>query len=361
MKIVYILNKSVLSGPNIVALTNAEQLNRMGHDVSVLFVKSGTSLHEHFPFLESIRVVSLDKSNLFARFKKLRDEISKLRPDIIHSHCFIPDLLNIGLKLLSPSKMVKHITTVHNIPAEDYCIRYGLFKGRLLLSVHEFLISSFDKVICISETVQGNLKTNNTHVIYNPVRYSFFDSSKEYHSNLVIAYCGHFSRLKNPMKIIMHLMNSNVDFKFLGIGDGPLLLECKKIVETDKRFTFTGRVEDVHNYYKKANCLIHFSQTEGFCLSVAEALASEMYVITNDVPVFSELKNKLHAESIYILNNLEQSSIDNALENINNKILEDKVQLKRIAKSTYDLLSPKQVAFAHEELYLKLIFEINAR
>lgn len=355
MKIVYILNKSVLSGPNIVALTNAEQLNRMGHDVSVLFVKSGTTLYEHFPFLENVRVVNIDKSNLFASFKKLRNEISKLRPDIIHSHCFIPDLLNVGLKLLSLSKITKYVTTVHNIPAEDYCIRYGIFKGRLLLLAHELLISLFDKVVCISDTVKDNLKSKNTHVIYNPVRYPFFDDSKQYNSSLVIAYCGHFSKLKNPMKIIVHLMNSSVDFKFLGIGDGPLLLECKKLVEADERFIFTGRVEDVHNYYKKANCLIHFSQTEGFCLSVAEALASEMYVITNDVPVFSELKNKLRADSIYILNELDQSSIDNALESISAKILDDEVKLKRIAKSTYDLLSPKQIAFAHEELYLKLI------
>lgn len=60
MKILYILNKSVLSGPNIVALTNAEELHKRGCDVTVCFIKYGLDLSLYYPFLEEIKVMYFD-------------------------------------------------------------------------------------------------------------------------------------------------------------------------------------------------------------------------------------------------------------------------------------------------------------
>lgn len=64
MKILYILNKSVLTGPNIVALTNIEHIHDQGYDVSICFLNNGDDLNNIFPFLKEIEVFYLNLKSL---------------------------------------------------------------------------------------------------------------------------------------------------------------------------------------------------------------------------------------------------------------------------------------------------------
>ncbi len=316
MKVCYMLNKSIVSGPNIVALSNIKSLCELGVDVSVIFLKGDKSIFKFAPFLSELQCFFINK-NFFQSFFMIRDILSKNKIDVVHSHCFFPDLFNMLIPVPS-----KKITTIHNIPSEDYLIRYGVFKGRVLLFAHLFIMKRMNVNVCVSNTVSHSLPLSGDkkNIIYNPVRECFF-SNQNKNDKFTIVYCGHFSRLKNPFSIIELVKSFDFDFEFVGLGDGETLVECKRLVANDKRFIFPGRVHNVEDYFSSAHCLVHFSKTEGFCLSVAEALVSDMYVIVNELPIFKEvsdllsenrilpvdINHSLHERLLYVLRSYERS------------------------------------------------------
>lgn len=316
MKVCYILNKSIVSGPNIVALSNIKSLCDLGIEVSVVFLKGDKSIFKFAPFLSRLQCYFINEGFLRSLFI-ISAVLSKNKIDVVHSHCFFPDLLNILIPFSG-----KKITTIHNIPSEDYLIRYGKLKGRALLFAHLLIMKRMNVNVCVSNTVSYSLPLNEVKkkVIYNPVRECFF-SNHEKNDKFTIVYCGHFSRLKNPFSIIKLVKSFEFDFEFVGLGDGETLVECKELVANDKRFIFPGRVHNVEDYFSSAHCLVHFSKTEGFCLSVAEALVSDMYVIVNELPIFKEISDllsenrilsvdsnhSLHDRLLYVLRSYERS------------------------------------------------------
>ncbi|MBW5826397.1 glycosyltransferase family 4 protein [Yersinia kristensenii] len=344
MNVCYILNKSVISGPNIVALSNVRLLHELGVNVSVIFLKGDDSIFEKFKCLSEIKCYFINKG-IVASFFCIRRILSDNQFDVIHSHCFFPDLFN---RIISFSSSTKKVTTVHNIPSEDYIIRYGMLKGRFLLLSHLLIMKGMDLNICVSNSVNHSLpKRLKKTVIYNPVR-DCFGASEKKDKKFTVIYCGHFSRLKNPLSIIESLRRFDFDFKFVGLGDGETLSECKNIVKDDDRFVFAGRVDNVHDYFAVAHCLIHLSQTEGFCLSVAEALVSGMYTIVNELPIFKEMKELVSDERILFVD--DRNNLYSCLSDVQ-KIYEKNIDSQDIK----NIFSEIKSAENHIDIYHKLI------
>lgn len=339
MKICYILNRSIVSGPNIVALSNLEKIHEFGNNVHLIFLKGNNSIENSYPFLKNIKVTYINKS-LLGCILTVRQYIQHWNFDIVHSHCFYPDLINI----MTGFHKVK-LSTIHNVPCEDYLIRYGNLKGWLLLKIHLLLLRHIQMNICISNVVKMSLPDKlKKHVIYNPVRSIF--RPKEKNSRLTILYCGHLSYLKNPLSIIKSLKNLDLDFDFIALGEGEMLHNCKELVNEDPRFSFLGRVENVHDYFSTAHCLIHFSQTEGFCLSVAEALVSGMHVITNDLPIFAEINAMVPDNKMFVVN--DRVTLQECLS----MVIRDTEDLKL---SNISMFSEKTSACNHLQLYKTLL------
>lgn len=314
MNVALLLNKSVISGPNIVALSNAESLLSFGIEVTVIFLYGNKEIENEYPFLKKINCLYLNVSKR-KMLSEVNSAINKYQIDIVHSHGFFPDLYN------AFSKAHLKFTTVHNIPHEDYLLRYGTLKGKVLTGLHKLIMRKIKNIICISETVSSFLPASfNKYVIYNPVRNAFFDLglSKKKPANAfpTFLYCGHFTFLKNPVNMIAALKEIDKDFKMICLGDGPLLNECKAMVRSDHRFNFIGRTNNVPFYFQQSDFLLHFSKTEGFCLSVAEALVSGMEAIVNDIPIFHELKKNLDISEMHIISSQDEikSYIVDAIE-----------------------------------------------
>lgn len=306
-KVLVVINKDINSGPNFIAkgVISDEYDSLFLH----VFREKGLCLLSCF-------------INLLRRIR--------LKPyNIVHSHSFYPDLFS-GLASLLNFRL-KHISTIHNLPNEDYIIRYGKIKGYILLLSHYFIyIFLTNKVICISKSVQDSLPyviRRKSIVIYNYISEDF-KPTKDYSENNKIFYCGHFSKLKKPDFIIKNVMHSDFDFIFRLFGEGELKEKCQKMVENDSRFIFEGRRNDVSKFYYSGSLLIHSSNTEGFCLSVVEALASNMKVLVPNLSVFLEMKYDLGLRNIFIY---EQGNSASFKSNLNEAIkssvvVDDKVK-----------------------------------
>lgn len=355
MKILIILNKNEVTGPNIVAINTAKALAKKGNNIFVVFLRKANNSKQSNDIPNTVTVKQLDGGMIKVYFS-LKEVINSFKPDVIHSHCLLPDFYN----AISARKLAR-VNTIHNIASEDYSLRYGSLKGSLLYFLHLLINNLINRNICVSKTVckrTFRFTSNNKRVIYNSVDKVFYNDSSAPKQIITIVYCGHFSNLKNPLSIINALLNINVPFKFMGLGDGEQLDECINLTKTDKRFEFFGRVTNVHEYLNKSHCLIHFSKTEGFCLAIAEALVSRMSVISNDLPVIREFKNSFSADNIYICKdqNTLVTDLEVALEDIYTKISRDdfnSVIAEKVKEATdVDLLATK---------HLRIYQEVNAQ
>ncbi|WP_305420189.1 glycosyltransferase [Photobacterium leiognathi] len=323
-KILVIINKNINSGPNTVA---------RGAVIGDSVDSNECIIDEH---------ILRDKNeSLCSSFIRLYKKVKINDYDILHSHCLLPDIFSSSVSFLLGRK---HISTVHNIPNEDYIFRYGRLKGFTMYLLHLFFLTMMsDKLICISNTVMNSLPLllrNKSLVIHNFVDNKFFQSSCT--EQIELFYCGHFSALKDPSFIINNISSYDINFKFTLFGDGDLLDYCKGLVVDDSRFDFRGRCEDNYLSYKREGIFIHSSNTEGFCLAVAEALASNMKVVVPNIEVFNEFKNTLGFSNIYIYERGSSSSFNDTLNQaLNSKFIQpnniDYLRLYRFKKELYKL------------------------
>ncbi|TOD03516.1 glycosyl transferase family 1, partial [Vibrio parahaemolyticus] len=70
----------------------------------------------------------------------------------MHSHCFLPDVMNACLKGENT------LTTVHNIFEDDYIPYYGYFKGKSLSILHRYFVKKITNVVSCSESVRKTLE-----------------------------------------------------------------------------------------------------------------------------------------------------------------------------------------------------------
>lgn len=353
MKILVILNKNELTGPNVVAANTIKALADLGHELLVIFLRRSGKAKLPLDNCNNVRVKQLDVGYV-KKVLEIRKVIKNFEPSVVHSHCFVPDLYN----SIAANGIAK-VNTIHNIPSEDYILRYGKFKGWLLYFLHTLINNSLDNNICVSETVckkTFRLSQAGKSVIYNSVSDEFYKYVYEPVQEIILVYCGHFSAIKNPILIVQALLKVNVPFKFYGLGDGEQLDKCIDLTKDDERFVFYGRVNNVYKYLHKSHCLIHFSQTEGFCLAVAEALVSRMSIISNDLPVVREFKEKFNANNIYICNERGDlvRDLENAIKDVSLKIKNSDFNVD-IAADFKEATNTSCIAIKHIELYNKVI------
>jgi len=99
IKIVYIISTLVKSGPVNVLYNLIKYIDKNRYNVTIITLSPENEKHSRLKEFESlgIKVQSLNLSRLqgylFGGFK-LRQIINKVKPDIIHSHCFRSNLFS---------------------------------------------------------------------------------------------------------------------------------------------------------------------------------------------------------------------------------------------------------------------------
>ncbi|PMO17535.1 glycosyltransferase family 4 protein [Vibrio sp. 10N.222.54.B6] len=302
-KVLIVVNRNVRTGPNTIAR------GMLGYDES----SDEFSIEEH--------CFRNNQENLISSIKRLYKKVFSGGFSIVHTHSLLADAI---CALLSIFGGFEHIATVHNVASEDYILRYGRAKGIALVCVHYFIfLSPNTRLVCISHTVFSNLPKllrNKSFVIHNFVADEFFNLSVGVENRLF--YCGHFSALKDPTFLIENVKKLDLDFDFELFGDGELLSDCKALVRNDSRFIFNGRSNEVYKYYQEGGLLIHTSNSEGFCLAVAEALASNMKVLVPDLEIFREFSNELKFVNIFFYKHGNKESFSDSLNlAVNTKLL----------------------------------------
>lgn len=291
-KVLCVINAYKKNGPSMVIKSLATQKNEK-YDIAVLSLFSGNDEEEVKYLLDNnCKYYALNlksKKNVISNYYKLKDFIEKHDFDIIHTHGIIPDFL-LALMKTKPKK----VTTIHNNLYEDYKYGYGI-KSYAMIPAHKWAFKRFDKCVCCGKNIHEvlNKKLNNTCFVRNGIEEKAKKSiiSKESlgisNDSIVYLYVGVLSERKNVLQLLqLFKENCEKNEVLLVLGNGELKNKCMEY--ESENIKFLGFVNNPIDYMAMANVYVSASKSEGFSISVVEALQNGCYLLLSDIPAHRE-------------------------------------------------------------------------
>lgn len=198
------------------------------------------------------------------------------------------------------AEIFKHLKTL-NIPLIVYFHGYDAYKKELLDKYTNLYIPMFyyaEKIIVVSEDMRKQLANLGAPLekLANmpcPPKTDFFEIASNYNSNIFL-FIGRFVEKKAPQLTIMAFKLVHTVYpesQLLMVGKGPLLDNCKKLVQAlglERAVRFTQDVEhdQLKTYIANAFCYVQHSivagdgNSEGTPLSILEAQAAGLPAVS---------------------------------------------------------------------------------
>ena len=313
MNILHVTKKypPLIGGDATVVQSLETEQKKLGHTVFVLTSK--TVKTEESPNVYSFGIVddiyNLDKITLkriislislfFLSFFLIR----KIKPAVIHTHS---SDLGFVFSFAARLSRIPVINTCHGVTFTDK--QYSAVKRM----IEKFFLkyAFFSAIITVDETTLPAF--NNAHIksvtyIPNGVDINFFTAIPKNHKEEIFTFLfvGRLEKQKGVIFLIEAvklLVSSQKNFKVLIIGEGSLRDTLQSHVskyQLEDFIIFIGKKDKVQlrEYYQQANVFVLPSLWEGFPLTILEAWASGVAVITtkvNGIPaICTDKKNAL--------------------------------------------------------------------
>lgn len=322
IRVLRILNRFNLGGP----VYNASYLTKyLENDFETLLI-GGKELDEEESALyipqsigiqpivieEMVRSVGLiSEIKSYFRIKKI---IKEFRPDIVHTHASKAGAIGRLAAINSGVKIIVH--TYHGHVFEHY---FGRIKSRIIQSIERYLASKTQAIICISEKQKNDIvvrfniaSTEKVHVIPLGFELTKFTENRDtkrkvfrekYHlteSDIAIGIIGRLAPVKNHKLFIEAFADVKENFrnvKAFIIGDGAIKKELENLAQskglstsgTDSDIIFTSWIKQVDEILPGLDIVALTSFNEGTPVSLIEAQAAGLAVISSDVGGVSDI------------------------------------------------------------------------
>lgn len=296
-KIAFLINSFSSGGAEKVLSQIATELNT-NNNIYVIMLENN-----NFYKVNNLNTVYLSNDNgqengIIKLFKipllayRLIKFIKKNDIDIVQSHIFRANYINLFAKVLGSTHEVQIVNTV-SISAKYL---KNELKNKINLMLIKYLYKYADKIICKSKEMMVDLKkyskVNSEYVIYNPYnidnikllsneRVDDFNFNKNQKYLITV---GRLHKDKNQ-KFLIEAMKSLTDYHLLIIGEGTCkhgLLEYSTSLKVDERVHFLGRKVNPYKYISKSDFFVSASLAEGFPNVLVEAMICKTPVIFSD-------------------------------------------------------------------------------
>jgi glycosyltransferase involved in cell wall biosynthesis len=210
----------------------------------------------------------------------------RLRPDIVHAHSSKVGVL--GRLAAWLAAVPVRVYTVHGWSFAAYD---GLL-GRVFLWFERLLRPLTTAVVCVAEATRGQgLATracdpSRSVVIHNAVEVGSFGGRVESTGPPRIVSVGRFAFPKDFTTLMESLSLLDADYRAVLVGDGPGLAEVAATAEArglSDRVEFLGAQGNVAELLACSDVFVLSSRSEGFPVSVLEAMAAGLPVVATDV------------------------------------------------------------------------------
>ncbi len=242
--------------------------------------------------LESSKIIEFKKGafSLLQNIRSLKKYCNENQVDIIHGHdSHAHTLLWLAYRMVG-LKTKSLITRRLMNP----------IKNR---SLKKYNYPRIEKIICISSAVKEVLAPSisdqsRLEVIHSAIEASpnsFNKPQPKSNNEFVIGYVAAFTEEKDHQTFVAtaeYLVKNYTDhsFRFLLVGDGPLLEEIKNQTERiSENFTFSGFVESVDEAYLEMNLLLHTSRSEALGTALLDAMKYGIPVVASNTGGIPEI------------------------------------------------------------------------
>jgi len=324
MKILYLVSTLKASGPINILFSIVQYLNLDNNEVIILTLSPEPPASSRKKDFESlgVRVLSMNLSRLKGLFllqPALENQLSEIKPDIIHSHGFRTDAL-----LAKINKRYKVISTLHNFPYDDYRLKYGWLKGSFFAYKHLNYMKLIKNVYACSRSIANKFKENSSmkiDYIQNGVDCAKFivnssnkDAMRERLqipvNKKIFISVGSLIPRKDMATVISGFNKSEATNNacLYIAGNGVEFENLKK--KSSKNVILLGNVSNIKEYLQAADYFISASLAEGLPNTVLEAMACGLPSILSDIPPHREiLEENQELFCLFDVQNAEQLAI----------------------------------------------------
>ncbi|MBR1875326.1 glycosyltransferase [Candidatus Saccharibacteria bacterium] len=287
---------------------------------------------------------------IFNRFDKVQNFISKISPDVIHSHGIQADYI---LSKIS-SKGLK-VSTIHSNYKEDYNEQFWPIVSKMLEKWHYSMHKKIDINVCCSESVyfEAVKHINNCIFIRNGIDVNLFSGKKLLKRSeigvprdaTVYLYLGRLIRRKKVPELLTLFKKSCNEKDILIIaGDGNEYDKCKSLA--NKQVKFVGYVNNPRDYLRISDVYISNSSSEGLSMSVLEAIASGNKLLLSNILSHRECLKMSEKDTGYTFN--EENFL--AKKKLVDKLVKAKT---KVDENTLYSISAKRMANEYEQIYVR--------
>lgn len=295
-------------GIEFVAYNQAKELVKRGHEVTIVSSKIGDEPEEEI--LDGIRIKRVKAWNWFEEkqnipypvysyniFKSMKKEAENM--DIIHVH----DLFYLSSfagaiaskKFKKPLILMQHVELVKTKRPI-----VNLVQRLVYWTYGRYIIKKSNKILVCNNKVKDWIKEDNkSSLIDNAVNISLFQPTTDKAKKLlrkkynlpqdkpIILFVGRFVEKKGFDKLFEARDNS---YFILAVGEG-IIPDYMKKEENVKIMDFLEQ-DKLAEIYQASDIFCLPSENEGFPLTILEAMASGLPIITSDNPGYEHYLNK---------------------------------------------------------------------
>jgi glycosyltransferase involved in cell wall biosynthesis len=246
----------------------------------------------------------MDKSLRFpVPVKVLIDNVIHLEEyDIIHTNGLRPDFF----AFRNRRRIKCHISTIHNFVFDDLRYRYNPIVSLIFGIIWLYIWRKADKLVCVSDSLRNYYKKfvpaarlvviHNGLMdenMFNPIDADVMSAVHKFKSNgfNVIGTIANRIKIKGTDQLIK-LLSECHELSLVNIGDGRDQKSLERMAKRSKvlnRCFFAGFRKNAEDYLGLFDLFVVPSRTEGFCLSLVEAVRKRVPVVCSEIPVFREL------------------------------------------------------------------------
>lgn len=284
--------------------------------------------------------------SFFKGLKKLHSIVKPINDVVFHCHMFHGLLIGLSYSLIYKKKPI--IFTLHNILVEHVYRRWILFFTKPIRNADINFSNTSNK---------WYLKP--VKVIANGVDFERFNTvaNRSYNKDVekfIFLFLGRIEEQKNPLILIDFVSDlikyGERNFEIHIAGDGIMREELEFLIsknEYQNYIKILGFQKNVKQIMQNSHCLILPSSWEGLPISLIEASANKLPIITTPVGSIPEYFNNTNA---YVVNVREFSFYMNkVMRNYNDAIM----RAERLLEDNKSIFDIESVYEKHKSLYLK--------
>jgi glycosyltransferase involved in cell wall biosynthesis len=219
-------------------------------------------------------------------------------------------LLRVNYAILKSKPQIVH---VHNLMALGliHCKRYKLVFTHHTTGIPNRWAYKVDQQVCITKAVQDDITSRgfaDSKVVYNGIDLKRIAHKDNYDitQSIRIVQVGRLnSTVKGQdctLRAIAKIGNKNISIDFIGDGESRQELETLATqlgISSQVRFKGSLERKDIYSQLKDYDIAILSSRIEGFGLTLAEAMAAKVPVLTSDLPGPLEVVDGGHLAEVF--------------------------------------------------------------